>query len=110
MITGGSASNVFFFFVGVGFGLLGVSGAVAAGVAAGVSFSCASPPPPSGAILGFGGAFFFDVPADGFVFTTCPSGPSFCCTVVGVSSGSVIAGSGTAWGGNGAGIGWYCMG
>ena len=68
VITGGSTSNVFFFFVGVGLGFFGVSGAAEAGVAAGVSFIGISP----GSVIpfGLGGAFFLAAFVDGFDFST----------------------------------------
>lgn len=115
-MTGGSTSivAVFFFFDVDGFGFFGVSGGIVAGVAAGVSGGTSpsgrtnpgSAPPPLPPPLGFAGAFFFDVFADAPLFSTWPSGPSFVCTGVGWSSGSV------AWigGGTGGARGGYCGG
>lgn len=106
MITGGSTSIAFFFFVGVGLGFFGVSGAVATGVAAGVSLDGTSPSPII-MILNLVCPFFFAVLADGFVFNTWPKGPTFVCTGAGGSSGISIecndddGGSGTEGGGGG---------
>lgn len=92
----------FFFFVGVGLGFFGVSGAVATGVAAGVPSSPApanivgiAGPAPSAGPLPFAGAlsFFFAALADALGLSTCPRGPSLVCTAVGGSSGSITGGS-----------------
>jgi hypothetical protein len=98
MITGGSASNVFFLFTGVAFTFFGVSGAIVAGVAAGVSTILMPPPKsPSGMPgvadpFGLDGVFFFPAFAVGFGLRIWPSGPSLVCAGVGMSSGRVTSG------------------